>query len=263
MCRALWAHRLLVRHLVQRELEGRYRGMSLGRLWSFLQPLLMLALYTLVFGLILRLQWPESRTHSLTEFALALYCGLAAFSILSECATRAPTLIVQNPSYVKKVVFPIETLPLSATLAALVHGGINLIVVAAVAGPVMGGFHAVSLLAPLLLVPLVLICLGATWLLAALGVFFRDLQEIVAVAVTALFFLTPIFYSPLAVPAGLRPILALNPLAFVVAGLRDTLLWGRLPSVGAWAAWTVLAAGFSMAGYAAFMRLKDGFADVV
>jgi lipopolysaccharide transport system permease protein len=252
-----------VRQFTVREIQGRYRGSHLGLLWALLQPLVGLAIYTFVFGVVFQARWPESRSAGLAEFSVTLFAGLVVFNIFSECMNRAPGLVVAVPNYVKKVVFPLEILPLAVLGASLFHAAIAAAVLVVAQVALVGPLPPTAWFAPLVLVPLVLLTLGLSWFLAALGVFFRDLQQAMGLALMALFFCTPIFYGTSAVPAALRPALLANPLAPIVEAFRSLLLWGRLPAAGPLAAWTVAGAAVFLGGYAFFRRLRPGFADVI
>jgi lipopolysaccharide transport system permease protein len=250
--------------LVRREVLARYRGSVFGVLWSFLTPLLLLAIYTFVFGVVFQARWPGLRTEGgLGEFALVLFCGLIVLNLFAECVSRAPGLVVGSPTYVKRVVFPLEVLPVVTLGSALVTAGASLAVLLAVRVAVEGALPWTVLLAPLVLAPVLLLTLGAAWFLASLGVFVRDVNYLVLLLVQVLVFVTPIFYPLEAVPEGLRPVLALNPLHPVVDDLRRVVLWGRLPD------WPRLALSFAvggaatMLGHAWFMRTRRAFADVI
>jgi lipopolysaccharide transport system permease protein len=259
----LWRHRHLIRQLTWREVTGRYRSSVLGFAWAFVTPLVTLALYTFVFGVVFKARWPGSRTDNLAEFGLVLFAGLTAFSLFSECANRAPALITSSPNYVKKVVFPLEILPVSVLGSALFHTGISVIILL-VAHQIISGVPAwTAVLLPLVLLPLACLALGTSWFLASLGVFFRDIGHTVALGIQVLFFLTPIFYPREALPEHLRPMLDLNPLSPIVENVRRLVVHGELPD------WPSL--GFSVMvgvvvlclGHAWFAKTQRAFADVV
>ena len=126
LARTLWAARDLIRQFTARDIEGRYRGSFFGLVWSFINPLTMLAIYTYVFGVIFKLRWPGASTDSLAEFAVVMYCGIAVYGVFSETISKSCSVVVQNPGYVKRVVLPLETLPVSMLLSSLFHGAINL-----------------------------------------------------------------------------------------------------------------------------------------
>jgi len=260
---SLWSHRHLIRQLATREVRARYRSSTLGLCWTLLHPLVMLLIYTTIFGVVFQARWPDARSTHLPELALIIFCGMVVFHVFSETVNAAPTLVTSHPNYVKKVVFPLELLAVSQLIAnlfqALVNFGLLLLAHAMMGGPL----QLTVLLAPVLLLPLLLLTLGAAWLLAALGVFVRDLRHIVPLAVTALFFLTPIFYSSESLPTRLAFLGTVNPLAFLVDTFRGILLWGRLPDLTAFVTITLGAGLFMLLSYAFFMRSRRGFADIL
>lgn len=260
--RSVARHRHLLWQLTRREIAARYRGSLLGFLWPFLIPVLMLAVYTFVFSVAFQARWPGATT-SRTEFALVLFAGLVVFTFFTEPLLRSPTLIVSQPNYVKKIVFPLEILPCVAVAAALFNAavGFSILVVASVV--LQGSVPWTSALVPLALVPLLPLCLGLSWLLAALGVFIRDISPLVSILTQVLMFMTPIFYPLAAIPAPYRRIVAMNPLALAVEQVRDLVFYGRGPD------WTALAAGTAVGlaagwlGLAFFQRTRNAFANVL
>lgn len=259
----LWRYRGLIRQFTTRLLQQRYRGSYLGMLWPLLTPLFMLAVYTFVFAVVFRARWTGAPTDSRTDFALMLFAGLMAFNVFGESATAAPSLVVSNPNYVRKVVFPLEVLPVSQVLAAIVHSLFGLAVLVAAQALLTHRVSPTLWALPIVYVPLTLFTLGVAWFLSSLGVFVRDVGQIIGVAVQMLFFLTPIFYPAEAVPASLRPWLAANPLAFVVDWARRTILLGSLPPLVEWVVVTVCTAAVCWLGYVWFMKSKPAFADVL
>jgi lipopolysaccharide transport system permease protein len=263
MARNLWGYRDLLRQFTRREVLGRYKGSYLGILWSFLTPFLMLAVYTFVFSVVFGARWGNSSSESRVEFALTLFCGLIAFNVFSECISRAPELIVDNPNYVKKVVFPLEILPVSVLGAALIHSLISLVILITGILVFMGTVSWTLAYLPLAYLTLVGLCLGLGWFLAALGVFIRDIGYMVGIVVQVLFFVTPIFFPISAVPPFFQPILLLNPLSAVVENFRRVIIWGQPPDWPWWGVATAVSTLVMVAGYTWFMKLKRAFADVV
>lgn len=252
----------LVASLTRREVIGRYRGSMMGILWSFFHPLLMLGVYTFVFGSVMRSRWSEAG-NSTTEFALVLFCGLMMFSVFAECANRAPTLILSNVNYVKRVVFPLEILPWVSLGAALFHLLISFAVWLIAYVAIVGVPKPTTLLFPLILVPLALLTLGTSWLLASLGVYLRDTTQFIGILVTAMMFLSPIFYPATSLPADQRWILDLNPLTPAIEFTRDVLIRGRMPDASRFAGYCALSAAVAWFGFAWFQKTRKGFADVV
>jgi lipopolysaccharide transport system permease protein len=263
MARNLWRHRDLIRQFTRREIEGRYKGSFLGLFWSFVNPLVLLLIYTFIFGVVFKARWPNAQTDSLSEFALTLFCGLIAFTIFSECVSRAPSLIVGVPSYVKKVVFPLEILPLSLLGSAIFHALVSLVILLVANLVVIGAFRWTIVLLPLIALPLLFLSLGFSWFLASLGVFIRDVGYTVALVVQVLFLMTPIFYPIENLPEPLQSIIRLNPLSSIVENFRRVLLWGWMPSWIGLSFWLLATGALMVLGYAWFMKTKKAFADVV
>jgi lipopolysaccharide transport system permease protein len=264
MIRNLWAHRELTWQLAKREIQGRYRATHLGLLWSVLTPLILLIIYTFVFAVVFKSRWydggvPESRS----EFALTMFCGMLLFSLFSEVVNRAPSMVVSNSNYVKKVVFPVEMFVISGLLSAL----FNLVVGSLVwlAGMILlRGMPPWTIFwLPLVLLPVCLTTLGISWFLASLGVFIRDLNYVVALGTQILFFITPVFYSIQRVPQPYRRFLELNPLSHSVEDARRVMMYGLRPEWGWWAATLGSSVVIAVLGYAFFMKSRRAFADVI
>lgn len=262
MLTGLASHRDLVLALVKREVIGRYRGSVFGLLWSFLNPVFMLAVYTFAFSVVFQARW-HAGSDSKTEFALILFAGLLVFNLFSECVNRAPGLIVGNANYVKKVVFPLAVLPWVVMGAALFHALVSLAVWLLFYLAFFGVPPVTALLFPLVILPLLFFTMGLTWLLASIGVYLRDVGQVVSVVTMALLFMTPIFYPMSALPEAYRRFLQFNPLALVIEQVRDVLIWGRIPSAIAWVACLVVGLLVGSLGFAWFQKTRRGFADVL
>ncbi len=259
---SLWRNRSLVVALTKREVVGRYRGSFMGILWSFFNPVFMLAVYTFVFSVVFKARW-SGGSESRTEFALVLFAGMIVFALFSECVNRAPGLILANVNYVKKVVFPLEILPFVSMGAAAFHLLVSVAVWLIFYLIFFGVPHLTVLVLPLVLLPLVLFTLGVSWMLASLGVYLRDVGQIVGVFTTALLFLSPIFYPVTALPAEYQALLHLNPLTPVIEQTRQVLVWGKLPDFGFWTAAMAAGAAVAWLGFAWFQKTRKGFADVL
>lgn len=259
---SFWRNRALIVTLVQREVLGRYRGSILGILWSFFNPIFMLAVYTFVFSIVFQARWSTTST-SKAEFALILFAGLLIFNLFAECITKAPTLVLSNVSYVKKVVFPLEILPWVSFGAALFHACINFAVWFLFYLVIIGLPKITCLLFPLLVVPFSLFIMGISWLLTSLGVYLRDVAQIIGIVTTTLMFLTPLFYPVSAIPVNYRPLIYLNPLTYVVELARDLLVFGNGI---VWDSFVVFSTGsvvVAWLGFAWFQKTRKGFADVL
>ncbi len=248
--------------MIKREIIGRYRGSFLGLLWSFVNPVLLLVIYTFVFGFVFKSRWGQGDTDKY-QFALVLFTGLIIFNLFSECISRAPGLILANINYVKKVVFPLEILPWVALGATLFHAGINLLVLFIFLLALGQPFTWTLLYLPLILLPLLLMIMGLSWLLASIGVFIRDVGQFIGMAMTVLLFLSPIFYPLTALPDDIRPYLMLNPVTLIVEQTRNILLWGLQPDWQALGIYSVIALMIAWLGWFWFAKTRKGFADVL
>lgn len=259
---SLWRNRDLILQMTQREVVGRYRGSIMGLLWSFMNPLFMLAVYSFVFSVAFKARWAGG-DESQTQFAVVLFAGMIVHALFAEVLNRAPGTVLANANYVKKVVFPLEILVVVNLGAALFHAAISLAVLL-VAVLLLNGFvHWTAVFAPLVLLPLMVLTLGCGWILASLGVFVRDIGQFIGVLTSALMFLSPVFYPLSALPEDLQPWLQLNPLTFIIEQARDVLLWGHLPDWRGLALYFCGAAVFAWTGFFWFQKTRRGFADVL
>jgi lipopolysaccharide transport system permease protein len=255
-------HGTLIWQFTRRDVLARYRGSLLGLGWSFLTPLLMLGVYTLVFRGIFKARWAEAPAGDF-EFALRLYAGLIVFMLFAEVVARAPRLVLEQPNLVKKVVFPLEILPWVAVLAGLFHLALNLAALLGAAAVDRGGLPLSVLALPFVLAPFVPLLLGLAWFLAGLGVFVRDVGQITALAVSLLLFLSPVFYPVSSLPPDWQPWLQANPLTPVMEQLRRVVLDGLWPDWWQLLFNLVIAAAVAWAGARWFAATRKGFADVL
>ena len=256
-----WRHRALVAELAKREFTGRYRGSFGGLAWSFAQPLFLLAVYTIAFGVILQMRWGFAG--GTADYALMVFAGLVVFNAFAECLNNSPALVAGNPNYVKKVVFPLEVLPWVTALTAIVHALIGVAVWLAGYALLHGAPRPTALLFPMVLVALFPLLLGVGWLLSGLGVVIRDIGQLTGLVAHALLFLTPIFYGIDAVPAALQKVLLANPLTFVVEQLRVILYYGQAPDLRGLAVYFALSSLFAWAALMVFRRIRPRFAELV
>lgn len=262
MFASAWRNRSLVRQMIHREVVGRYRGSALGILWSFFNPLLMLAIYTFVFSVVFKARW-QAGTDSKSEFAIVLFAGLIVFGLFAECTNRAPGLVLGNPNFVKKIIFPLEIMPWIAFGAAFFHATVSLSVLLLFSLAVNGSLPWTVILFPVVILPLAFIVLGVGWLLGALGVYLRDISQAIGLFTSALMFLSPVFYSLDAIPEEFRRYLMLNPLALVMENARDVLIWGRVPDLLDLFLQLMLALLAAWLGFVWFQKTRRGFADVL
>jgi lipopolysaccharide transport system permease protein len=258
----LWKNKDLIRQFIKREVAARYKGSYLGIFWSFLNPLFMLAVYTFVFSIVFEAKW-ETGTGGRMQFALLLFCGLTTFNIFAECLNRAPGLIVGNVNYVKKVIFPLEILPVVMLGSALVQAGISLGLLLVTSLLSTWTIHWTIIFLPLVLLPLMLLCLGLGWFFASLGTFLRDIGHVVGILVQVLMFMTPIFYPISKIPERLRWIFYLSPINYVVEDMRSIFIWGQMPNWSWLLIGTILSGIIAILGYAWFQKTRGGFADVL
>lgn len=257
-----WRSRQLIARLVRRRVEARYRGSILGLMWILIHPLLMLIVYTFVFSVVFRARW-DMPGGGKAEFALFLFAGLIQYTIFAECANEAPTLMASNQTYIKQVVFPVEVLAWVTLLAALWNFSASLMLLLVFQVAILGWPPLTALYLPVVMAPLVLFTVGAIWLLSSLGVFLKDLSQIVGVLTLALLFLSPIFYSASRIPEAFRPYYSANPMAQVLEMSRGSLFYGVAPN---WGSFAILSIGgwlFAWFSYIWFMRTKGSFADVL
>ena len=262
MLASAWRNRGLIVALTKREVVGRYRGSVLGILWSFLNPVFMLLVFTFIFSVVFKSRW-SAGTDSKTEFALVLFAGLIVFNLFAECFNRAPGLILSNVNYVKKVVFPLEILPWVALGSALFHALISLGVWLIAYLILFGVPHITVLLLPLVFLPFLLFIMGLTWGLASLGVYLRDVSQFIGVVTTALMFLSPLFFPSSAMPENYRHLLLLNPLTPVIEQAREVLYWGKMPDMTLLSVYLLAGAFIAWLGFAWFQKTRKGFADVL
>jgi lipopolysaccharide transport system permease protein len=259
----VWRHRTLLWQLIVRDVVGRYRGSVMGLLWSFLNPLLMLVVYTFVFRVVLAIKWPQIDRLSNVDFGIVLFAALIVHGLFAECVTRAPTLIVNNPNFVKKVVFPLELLSWTVLGTALFHALVSITVLVGALLVVNHYINWTILLLPIVLAPLVLVIIGLSWFLAALGVFVRDIGQATGILSTALLFLSPAFFPVEIVPAPYRTAIYFNPLTLPIEQVRQVLIWGTMPDWYALGQWSGIGFLVSSTGFWWFQRARPGFADVL
>ncbi len=237
-----------------------------GLLWAFVNPILMLAIYTFVFGVVFKVRLDSQSTELYDDkfaFALLLFTGLILFNLFSECLSRSPGLVLANVNYVKKVIFPLEILPLVSLGSALFHAGISFLVLFTFMLVIDHSIHWTLIFLPIILLPLLLLILGLSWMLASIGVYVRDIGQFIGLILTMLLFMSPIFYPASALPESVRDYLFLNPLTFVIEQARAVTLYGQLPDWSGLVVYYMLASIVAWAGLIWFMKTRKGFADVL
>ncbi|MFD2331429.1 ABC transporter permease [Cohnella sp. GCM10020058] len=257
-------YRQLIYSFTKREIQLRYKSSYLGILWSFVTPLFMLLIYTYFFSVVFQNKWGSGADDGgKFQFAIFLFCGLTVFNFFSDVINRAPSLIISNTNYVKKVVFPIEILPVTSIGSALFHMVISLVLLLISVVICYGTIHWTIVLLPIVLIPLILLSLGLSWFFAALGVFVRDVTQFLGLAVQALMFLSPVFYPLSIIPERLWFIYKLNPLTGIIENMRNILITGEMPEWSSIGISFLLGLVVSILGYVWFRKLRGGFADVL
>lgn len=261
----IWSNRTLLQQWTRRLLALRYAGSILGPIWHFITPLVMLAIYTFVFGIVFKARWQmlNPAFDTTGSYAVILFCGMAVFNIFSETIQMSSRCVLDNANLVKKVIFPLEILPVSQLLVSSFNGVIWLALVVVAAFLSGLPLYPVALLFPLAFLPLLALTLGLSWIVAATSVYLRDIPHLTGMALQVLFFMTPIFYPEALVPQGLRFIFVINPLAWLCRQMRSLVLFGVIPPLDELAVTWGLCLSICQLGYLWFSMLKKGFADVL
>ena len=258
----IWQQRELLQSLARRDIAARYKGSSLGLLWAVITPLLLLAVYTAVFSGIFQARWGQ--TGGPLEYALQLFVGLTVHGLASECINRSPALMLNNVSYVKRVVFPLHLLPVVTVISALFHFILSLIILVLFAMLALQQLPLLGLLyTPFIVLPYLLWLLGISFLLSGLGVYFRDINQVMGLVTTLLLFLSPVFYPAAMLPKHLQGLFMLNPLTVIIEQLRAVLLDGGAPDWGVLSLYSIGALAMLAVGLWAFKKMRGGFADVL
>ncbi|MGB7762807.1 MAG: ABC transporter permease [Bryobacteraceae bacterium] len=259
--RTLWRNRGLIRVMVRRDILGRYRGSFGGSFWTVINPLLLMLTYYFVFGVVLQSRFPGDPTRS--GFVLYFLGGMLPWLAISEAAGRAPSILLEHRNFVKKLVFAVETLPVNLVGAGLVSEFFAVVLYCGFLLALRHSLPTTVLWLPALLVPQILLTLGLSWLLAALGAFVRDLGQIIGFLLTIWFFITPICYPEGSLPKGAAALLTKNPLYVLVRGYRAIFLENRAPEFGPLWKLTVVALVAFVVGHACFYKLRRSFADML
>ncbi len=260
---SLWRNRQLIVQMTRREVLGRYRGSLFGLAWSFFNPLLMLAVYTFVFSVVFKARWGPGVPTTRIQFALGLFAGVIVHALLAEGINKAPGLILGNANYVKKVVFPLEILPWIVIGSALFHAAVSLAILLLAQMLFGGGVPLTALWLPIVLLPLVPLTMGFAWVLAATGVFIRDVAQVTGIFTTVLMYMAPVFYPITALPEPYRRWLYINPLTFIIEQARGVLFAGEMPDWPGLALYSAVALLVAGIGFRWFQLTRKGFADVL
>lgn len=255
-------HRVLISAMTAREIAGRYKGSWLGIFWSLLMPVLLLIVYTFVFGVIFQARWPQSEGVD-ENFAAMLFCGIIVHALFAEVLTRAPKLIIENSNYVKRVIFPLGILSWITVFSSVFHFLIAFLILVTSVVLFGNGVSWTILWLPLWLLAITLWMVGVAWFFSALGVYLRDLSYVAGFLATVLIFLSPVFYPMSAVPEGFAKAMSINPLTFYIESLRHIVVLGQLPDLGECITAGVISLVVFFMGFAFFQRVRPGFADVL
>lgn len=261
--KALWRQRELLWKLSRREVQGRYRGSILGWAWTFITPLLMLTVYTFVFSQVFKARWGDLEQNGPLVFAINLFAGLIVFNVFAETANQTPTLILRNTNLATKVIFPLEILPAVSVASAAFHAFTSLIILLVFELISKGTVPITMAWLPIVWFPLLTGSLATGWILAAVGVYLRDLGQVIGVAVNLLMFLSAVFYPLSALPPKWQPVLQLNPIVFTIEQTRRVSVNGIHPSPS-YLTWGCLLGIIACElGFRFFQRARRGFADVL
>jgi lipopolysaccharide transport system permease protein len=263
LLRSTWKHRELILQLASKDVIGRYKGSLLGLAWSFLSPLCMLGIYTLFFTEVFHVRWATMDGDGKGSYATALFAGLIIYTAFADCIGRGTQLVVGNPNYVTKVIFPLEILPWVSSLTAMYYALASLAVLAVFSLIFAGHIAITFLLFPVILLPLALLSAAAGWLLASLGVYARDVGQLTALIIAALLYTSPVFFPLSHVSAGMRAVMLFNPLTFLIEQARNVMLWGQFPDWLGLASYTAGCLVACWIAYAWFQRTRGGFIDVL
>ena len=267
--RSLIRHRDLIVRLGRRDIEARYRGSVLGLVWAVVQPLVQLAVYTFVFGVVLKMKISrvgledEAAALDTRDFAMSLFAALILYNLFSDCVGKAPGLLRQNVTFVKKIVFPLDVLPWSTLIMAIFNAAVASLVFAVFYLFIEGSPPVTVLLAPVVVLPVILLILGLCWILMSVGLYVQDTQQVVGLVLMVALFTCPIFYPLAMVPEAYQPLLYLNPLTVAVEMLREVVFSGTVPDPWTWLIYLAAAAVVAWIGWIWFAATKRGFADAV
>ncbi|MCX7114366.1 MAG: ABC transporter permease [Gammaproteobacteria bacterium] len=258
-----WLHRGLIYQLTKREILTKYRGSFAGLFWALLSPLLMLSLYTVVFSIFMRARWAGAGLDNKLMYALLIYAGLINFNFFFECISRAPTLIVTNPGFVKKIIFPLEIYPWVLIGSALFQMIINTVILSLFCLLLLGKLYATILLLPILLIPFILVTLGMSWFLCSIGVYVRDINLAMTFIAQVTMYLSPIFYATTVLPQKLQQAILINPLTYIIEQTRNVVIFGQLPQWPGFFVYFTVSLCVAWLGFLWFQKTKSGFADVL
>ena len=262
MIKIIFRNRYLLWQLVKKDIRQRYQGSVLGFLWTIIVPVLMLIIYTFMFSEVFQAKW-DIDTSDKYQFALILFCGLSAFSLVSEVMNRSTTLIISNTNYVKKVIFPLELLPVVLTCSAFFNSLISFIILVIARLFLYQEISKTIYLFILAFLPLIIFTIGVGLLISAISVYLKDISNFISVFVTILMYMSPVFFPLSSVPENFRSMCEINPMTFMIENLRKVVLYGEYMDTTFFVKSCAIAFFFYFLGSIVFKRAKEGFADVL
>lgn len=262
LIQSILRNRELILHMTKRSVVGKYKGSLFGLFWSFLNPLILLTIYTFAFSVVFKAKWGVGEEGFL-DFALILFASLTIFNVFGDILKESPMLVLGQPNFVKKVIFPLEILPVVSLLSSLIHAGISIIIFVFFFGLAHKALHLTLLLLPFILLPLIFISLGLSFILASLGVFIRDIGYFMNHIITILLFTSPVFFPLEKVPPSFRNLLYFNPIAYVLEDARSVMVFGNFPNWLNLIIYTFIGVMLTLFGYMWFQKTRKGFADVM
>ncbi|MBV1774740.1 ABC transporter permease [Burkholderiaceae bacterium DAT-1] len=252
----------LLLNLARRDVDARYRGSFLGFFWSFINPLAMLGAYAFVFGMVFKVRWTGAGSGNSPEFVAMIFSGLLIFNLFAEVLHRSVQVMAENVNYVKKVVFPLDILPVSLVLSGVIHAFIAFALLLVVVAITLG-LHWSALLAVFYWIGYLFFLIGTAYCVAAIAVYVPDTKHVVTFLCAFMQFMSPVFYPVSAVPESFRWLMQLSPITFPIEGIRSCLIHGEAVNTMPLVAYVLLTILFAYLGRAFFMRLKGGFADAI
>lgn len=258
-----WMHRDLIKQLCKRDFQARYKGSFLGFFWAILNPLLMLAVYTFVFSVVFKGKWGIEASNNKFEFAIILFSGLSIFSIFTESVNKSPSLLIGNANFVKKVVFPLEVLPIVTVISSLLQSLISFVILI-IAVNIFIGFSSWGIILCIFsILPMIMLTLGLSFIISALGVYIKDISYSIIVLTNILVYLTPVFYPLSVVPEFIQRIMYLNPLTPIVENFRNSIVLSQSPFWGSITITLFISYFIMVLGLIIFKKLSSGFADIL
>lgn len=257
-----WKNRELINQLIKREISLRYSGSYLGIIWSFLNPLALLGVYTFIFGSVFQARWGAGNGQQ-GNYTVLLFVGMLIHNLFSECINKSSTIILANSNYVKKVIFPLEILTWTIIGAALFHFLTGVFVLIILQTLLKEPLYWTMVLLPTIIIPFIILLAGLSWFLSALGVYFRDVSQLVGMLTTIMMFMSPVFYSISSVPERFRPYMQANPLTIVIEQSRKILIYGQMPDMSSIGLLTLISSITFTLGLWFFNKTKNGFSDVL